>query len=106
MLFMDGLADLVSKKIIDKADHDWEDFVEADEVLPDENALLYVCFIELAEYMLLDRLAGHPTVIHALKEARLAIQESAADAQEYKRAMSGTVGDQLRYHGMSLKDFV
>lgn len=103
---MDELARQVSQWITNRADTEWQSMIgEDNEAISDEDALIYAALEALME-RLAEVMVNHPVVLDAMDAARYTIRENAADAAAYQRAMSGTVEDQLRYYGMSTKDFI
>lgn len=95
---MDELAQMLGDQIQTRAERDWKSLIEDDEFIPDEAALLFHALEDIFED-LLDRMADHPTIQLAMKEARVSVRELAEDNAAYHR-------DPLGYVGMSVKDFI
>lgn len=84
----------------------WDSLIDEDnEAISDEDALLHEAIDDLSDWMA-ERLQNHPVIINVLEEARLEVRELAAENAAYNRAMNGTVEDQLRWHGLTVKDFI
>lgn len=106
----DSMLEQLAMRVIDwienRADEDWQSLIDEDnEAIPDENALIHAALEDLQEW-LADTLGNHPAVQKAIEQARVTIRETAAEHVAYNRAMNGTVNDQLKWHGMSVKDFI
>lgn len=103
---MDQLAKQLAEWIETRAEKDWQSLIgEDNEAIPDEDALILAGLDDLIEWMA-DQMRFHKAVQKAIEDARLEIRETAAEHAAYNRAMNGTVHDQLKWHGMSVKDFI
>lgn len=101
---MDWLIKRVIREIENRAEKDWPDLIDGNDIIPDEEAFVdsavnVVMHQEDFNEMLLEYVADHPEVKKAVCEAAIVVREMALDNAAYRR-------DPLGYHGMSMKDFV
>ncbi len=107
---IDKLAEQVASKILERAESDWQDFCDEGHFSFDLNAEIWQVIGELNRYpglqkLLVERLEEHPSLLTIERETERIVTEIAIDSAEWEKA-NKSVGAMLRYHGLSVRDFI
>lgn len=91
-----------------QGEQNWRDYFTEDGVEIDRNAVILAALGEdlIHDDWLVDSLEQHPVVIRAFQAMQTEVEEQAEAAMEYQQARSRGIFGMLRYHGMSVGEFV
>lgn len=109
-----AIAQDVAEGLLQRVEQDYRDFIDEDGFSRSaaksafETELEKIGFdLEILSDEVYAAILKHPTVQGAFEEMRIQAEEEARDAMEYFEAFhTGSIEKQLRYHGMSIRDFL
>lgn len=107
---VDKLAEQVADKIIDRAHSDWHEFCDEGYISIDLDAEIWRVVSATGRYhrlqeLLFEELVEHQRLSMIENEIREIVSELADEAYEWEQANRSVYG-LLRYHGMSVNDFI
>lgn len=103
------IAEKIAERLISYAHDNWSGMVDEDgDISIDEDGMVtreLENLLPINGDKIFEQIFNHPAVDSALSEVKIIVRELAEDAMEWHKASQSSYA-MLRYHGMSIRDFI